>query len=232
MRIAAVLGILVSVTATCGPPAFAGQETPRLFPAEAKNHRGEVATVCGVVTTYSCSDQGTEFNLDGRRESSPLRVLVPKANRRDFGWRLEDRLNERRVCAIGRIEAFETRSQIVAMTTGMLVLDADQNPQPLFAPAAYVPICDQDVTLPKLKRRGQTDYPAGAVGSGIYGTVALRGVVEPNGRVGEVRVVRSLQLPDFDAEAVRAVKRFMFDPGRRSGQPVPVIVAFEIEFKP
>jgi TonB family protein len=65
----------------------------------------------------------------------------------------------------------------------------------------------------------------------VQGIVRLEGIVQADGTVGDVRVLRSLD-PVFglDEEAVKAAKQFRFRPGTRQGQPVAVIVSFEIEF--
>jgi protein TonB len=65
----------------------------------------------------------------------------------------------------------------------------------------------------------------------VQGVVRLEGIVLPDGSVGDVRVLRSLD-PVFglDEEAIKAAKQFRFAPGTRFGQPVAVIVSFEIEF--
>jgi hypothetical protein len=46
-------------------------------------------------------------------DRSPFQIVIPKANRPDFGRAFEDRLNERCVCATGRIEPYESRHRIV-----------------------------------------------------------------------------------------------------------------------
>jgi protein TonB len=65
----------------------------------------------------------------------------------------------------------------------------------------------------------------------VQGVVRLEGVVLPDGSVGDVRILRSLD-PVFglDEEAIKAAKRFRFAPGTRFGEPVSVLVTFEIEF--
>jgi protein TonB len=102
-------------------------------------------------------------------------------------------------------------------------------PEPVFAPVAYRPDCDPDVSWPKLKKSVRPDYPPSAMYAGVHGTVGLRGVVEANGLVGEVRVVRSVD-GELDREAIRTVKRFLFDTATLDGHAVAVIVPFEIEF--
>ncbi|MFO7692442.1 MAG: energy transducer TonB [Vicinamibacterales bacterium] len=64
------------------------------------------------------------------------------------------------------------------------------------------------------------------------GTVALEAVVLPSGRVGDVRVIRSLDRKHgLDEEAIIAVERWRFRPGRFDGEPVRVIVRIDMTFK-
>ena len=65
-------------------------------------------------------------------------------------------------------------------------------------------------------------YPAIAVEQEIQGTVQLRFVVEANGSIGDVQVVKSLE-SHCDKEAVRVVKSLpRFIPGKQQGRPVRV----------
>jgi TonB family protein len=51
--------------------------------------------------------------------------------------------------------------------------------------------------------------------------VEMEIVVLPDGRVGPVRIVRSLQ-PEADALALAAARATLFEPATRDGQPIPV----------
>jgi len=87
------------------------------------------------------------------------------------------------------------------------------------------------VESPRLLQSARPDYTSEAMRAKVQGIVRLEGVVLPDGSVGDVRIVRSLD-PVFglDEEAIKAAKRFRFEPGRRFGEPVAVLVSFEIEF--
>ena len=65
----------------------------------------------------------------------------------------------------------------------------------------------------------------------VQGTVLLECVVLPDGSVGRVDVVKSLD-PTFglDAEAVKAAKQWRLIPGTRFGEPVSVLVTIELTF--
>jgi len=87
------------------------------------------------------------------------------------------------------------------------------------------------VESPRLLRSVRPNYTAEAMRAKVQGIVRLEGVVMADGTVGDVKVIRSLD-PVFglDQEAVKAAKQFRFVPGTRFGEPVAVLVSFEIEF--
>lgn len=87
------------------------------------------------------------------------------------------------------------------------------------------------VVNPQLVREVKPAYTADAMRAKIQGVVWLECVVLPDGTVGEVRVIKSLD-PTFglDQEAVRAARQWRFIPGTRFGEPVPVLITIELTF--
>jgi TonB family protein len=55
-------------------------------------------------------------------------------------------------------------------------------------------------------------------------------VVGPDGRVRDIRVSRSLGM-GLDEKAIDAVRQWRFEPSRKDGQPVPVQVSIEVNFR-
>ena len=84
---------------------------------------------------------------------------------------------------------------------------------------------------PRLIREVKPNYTAEAMRAKIQGVVWIEAVVMDNGSVGPVHVTRSLD-PTFglDQEAERTVKKWVFEPGTRFGQPVPVLIEIEMSF--
>jgi len=73
-------------------------------------------------------------------------------------------------------------------------------------------------------------YPEIAAENGIAGRVFVSFVVEPNGVVSNVNIVRGVD-PALDAEAVRVVKSSpKWAPGKQRGKPVRVSFTFPINF--
>lgn len=87
------------------------------------------------------------------------------------------------------------------------------------------------VESPRLLRSVRPNYTAEAMRAKVQGIVRLEGVVMSDGSVGDVKITRSLDAVfGLDNEAIKAAKQFRFVPGTRFGEPVAVLVSFEIEF--
>ena len=63
----------------------------------------------------------------------------------------------------------------------------------------------------------------------VEGAVAMQVVVKTDGRIGDVRVVRSLHR-DLDEAAVDATRQWRFEPGTLNLRAVPVAVTIEMTF--
>ena len=79
--------------------------------------------------------------------------------------------------------------------------------------------------------RSEAELHGDAMRAKVQGMVVLDCVVGVDGSVGECDVVRSLDSSfGLDQEAVKAAKQWRFVPGKRQGQPVPVLVTIELTF--
>jgi periplasmic protein TonB len=87
------------------------------------------------------------------------------------------------------------------------------------------------VTLPRVLHEEKPQYTSDAMRAKVQGTVLLECVVRPDGSVGDVQVVRSLD-PTFglDQQAVAAARKWRFAPGTRLGEAVPVLITIELQF--
>ena len=87
------------------------------------------------------------------------------------------------------------------------------------------------VLLPQPLREVKPQYTADAMRAKVQGAVVLECVVLPDGTVGSVEVVRSLDSTfGLDQEAIKAAKQWRFRPGTRFGEPVAVLVTIELTF--
>ena len=87
------------------------------------------------------------------------------------------------------------------------------------------------IVNPRVVREVKPQYTADAMRAKVQGTVLLECVVMPDGSVGRVEVVRSLD-PTFglDQEAIKAARQWRFVSGTRFGEPVAVLVTIELTF--
>ena len=77
----------------------------------------------------------------------------------------------------------------------------------------------------------QIVYPPAAAEEGVSGKVTVQFVVEKDGSISNVSVVRGKH-PALDAEAVRVVKKMpKWVPGKNNGAPVRVIYMLPVTFK-
>ena len=73
-------------------------------------------------------------------------------------------------------------------------------------------------------------YPAEAAKNNIQGRVVVQFVVEADGHIGEVKVVRPVD-KELDEEAVRVIKSLPnFTPGYQDGKPVAVWYTVPVSF--
>jgi len=87
------------------------------------------------------------------------------------------------------------------------------------------------VTLPQLLREVKPAYTSDAMRAKVQGTVLVECVVRPDGSVGDVQVIRSLDSTfGLDQEAIKAARQWRFRPGTRMGEPVSVLITIELTF--
>lgn len=86
-----------------------------------------------------------------------------------------------------------------------------------------------DVVAPKVVKDVKPSYAPEAMRERISGTVEVECVVLPDGTVGDARVASSLH-PQLDAEALKAVRQWRFEPGTKDGKAVPVQVSITMTF--
>jgi TonB family protein len=107
-------------------------------------------------------------------------------------------------------------------------------PEPLrdaFAKGAYWS-GDVGVVGPQVQRPVVPKYTAQAMRDRLQGVVEVEVVVQPDGSVGSVRVLRSIDPVDgLDDNAVAAARQTTFTPGTLNGRPVPVLTTLELNFR-
>lgn len=82
---------------------------------------------------------------------------------------------------------------------------------------------------PRLVHEVKADYTEEARHRGLSGDVVLEIVIRRDGSVGDVQVLQALG-SGLEQRAVAAVRQWRFEPARRHGVPVDVIVEVAVEF--
>lgn len=80
-------------------------------------------------------------------------------------------------------------------------------------------------------REVKPQYTAEAMRAKLQGPVVLEAIVDPTGRVSDVRVIKSLdRVFGLDEAAKRAAYATPFRPCKKNGQPVACVITFELQF--
>ncbi len=88
------------------------------------------------------------------------------------------------------------------------------------APPAFVFVSEREhSTAPVALSQPRPPYPPDARSEGVEGTVVVQFLVQNDGSIGEVRVVRGDSR--LGAAVVEAVKRWKYEPATFEGRPVP-----------
>jgi periplasmic protein TonB len=101
-------------------------------------------------------------------------------------------------------------------------------PPPPPAPSAPVRVGGK-IQPPTLIRRVEPAYPPMAVSAHLQGIVILEAIVNEEGIVTEVKVLRSVN-PLLDREAVNAVRQWRYAPVILNGTPVKFVLSVSLSF--
>jgi periplasmic protein TonB len=85
-----------------------------------------------------------------------------------------------------------------------------------------------ELKAPTLVERVEPQYPAIAVRAQVQGVVILEAVVDPHGRVEDVRVLRSIPL--LDKAAIAAVRQWRYSPLILNGTPERFVLTVTVNF--
>ena len=97
------------------------------------------------------------------------------------------------------------------------------------SPTIYTP--GNGVSLPQATKQVKADYTDEAKANRIEGNVFLDVVVLADGKIGDVKVAKSLDsIYGLDANAVKAMKQWEFKPAMKDGKAVAVLVHVEMTF--
>ena len=86
-----------------------------------------------------------------------------------------------------------------------------------------------DVKAPVAINRSKPDYTDSARKAHISGVVVVEAIVNKQGGVEQVKVLKGLPM-GLSEQAVEAVKKWRFKPGTLNGEPVEVIFSLTVNF--
>lgn len=99
----------------------------------------------------------------------------------------------------------------------------------VFGLGSELPRFPQPDVGPTPIRMPQPSYTQEAIRDNVTGAVVLRVVIDEQGRVRVLRVLRSV--PALDEEAIRVVEsRWRFQPATKNGRPVPTLSDLVVRF--
>ncbi len=89
----------------------------------------------------------------------------------------------------------------------------------------------EDLSAPSAMRKVDPAYPQELMRQNVGGTVILYAIIHTDGKVGNVRVLRSVE-ERIDRFASDAIAKWQFQPAMKNGAPVDVEATFSIPFRP
>jgi TonB family protein len=169
---------------------------------------------------------GTVANVRVTRSLDKTRGLDDEAVRSARRWTFQPGRD-----AHGRATAITVSLVVEFRIHGQTAAPAGPRPfQDAFAQGAYNP-GEAGVVGPQLVNRTEARYTADAMRAKIQGDVLVEAIVMPDGTVGDVRVVESIDPYGLDDEAIKAVKQGLYVPATLNGQPVSVLMTVTVPFR-
>jgi len=87
-------------------------------------------------------------------------------------------------------------------------------------------------TLPVATERIAPIYPSSTGGRWVEGTVTVNALISENGDVVKTEVIKGInEVAGFNQAALRAVRRWKFEPATVKGTKVKVWILISVEFK-
>jgi hypothetical protein len=108
--------VLLAAIATLSAPPSAIADAAKVSPADAINHVGQMATICGRVASAkyatNANRQPTFLNLDKPYPSHIFTAVIWGSDRAAFPYAPES-LADRRICVTGTIRVYRGRAEII-----------------------------------------------------------------------------------------------------------------------
>ena len=86
------------------------------------------------------------------------------------------------------------------------------------------------VSPPRIVAQQQPEYTELARHARYQGTTILRAVIDSRGETTQVQILRPLGM-GLDDQAVNVIRQWRFEPAKRDGKPIAVLVDIEVNFR-
>jgi TonB family protein len=221
--VAAPAGVALTVTgaALAGVAAGGGVAAALTFMSVTKLQIGIAATAliagAGAFVVQAQNNESLRNELAGLPQPSAEISQLQETNRQ-----LARAASEAAALHVNDAELARLREEAIAVqnriqATALAVARAPAPPRLRLPGETYeVKQLDQP---PKLNRPAYPLYPPKMAEAGISGDVTVELLIDSQGNVAEVRVMRSSQ-PEFEESAIMAVMQWKFDPGQKNGRVV------------
>jgi protein TonB len=127
----------------------------------------------------------------------------------------------------GGIEGGVLGGVVGGVVGGLIAADLPPPPPPAAVEPGPVRV-GGELKAPKLLERVEPEYPPLAVRARVQGVVILEAVVDRQGRVEDVSVLRSIPL--LDRAAIAAVRQWHYSPLLLNGQPERFVLTVTLSF--
>jgi len=218
---------------------------------EASQFVGQNISICDSVYNINILEGATYVSLGGNYPNAPLTLVILKEDRQKFSFN-PTAYNNKRICARGGISKGNGSLQIVVKSPEQIIteqkyreinrIDESGN---MYEPInAVIADADDPVSNPETPPQyiggmeawldyltKNLKYPTKAKELGIKGRVQVLFIVEKDGSLSDIKVIRGLE-PGCNEEALRLVKTgTKFKPAMHRGEVVrayhSVLVRFE-----
>lgn len=191
---------------------------------------GGETTLCGLIVEYQCrtdAEPTTLLSFEEPLGESDVAIEIAPGDRPKFGLGFEWRHLRRNICATGTIEKSADHYRVRVSEPSQLTVASG----PPIDTREMTTMCDRGVVKPTLVKRAEPRYTDEARRREITGWVLLEAVVQTDGRVGDVRVLHSLDaLYGLDDAAIKSAREWRMTPATLDGRPVPIAVTLQIGF--
>jgi len=198
-------------------PVHEAEQTEPVQPRPAKMRTAEAVSAAKPVNKRSAVNDAVKIT----KQPPDISAATAKKKAGPAAVQEKPAVNGHASIAAGRESPAEAETTPERAATSVSAPDAGKAVAPGAVQLAY----------PRYRDNKPPAYPGRARKKGQEGTVILRVLVDPEGRVAELEIERSSGVALLDRTAAAAVKKWLFEPGRRDAVKVRMWVRVPVTFR-